>query len=111
MSQVESGVTTAQKVTPAGVATLRGRIAAKSRAISTKDGRRFVTVVKLPSPDEFTSPQTVEVRSMAALGDAGEVVSLKVQIGGYGRSYQVEDPSTGDKRSVQTADNSLTVVE
>lgn len=92
------------------VAFLTGRIAAR-RAINTRDGRQFITIVKLPAPDEYTSPQTVELRSRIPLGEFGDTFSGKVRIGGYGRSYQATDPETGEKRTVQTADNSLTVVE
>lgn len=108
MSQVDAAQT--GKPTGAGVALLRGRIAAR-RSISTRDGRRFLTVVKLPAPDEFTSPQTVEILSSAQLGEVGDTFAGKVQIGGFGRSYQAQDPETGDKRTIQTADVRLTAIE
>jgi len=92
------------------VATLVGRIAAK-RAINTREGRQFITIVKLPAPDEYTSPQTVELRSRAPLGEVGDQFMGRVRVGGYGRSYQATDAETGEKRTVQTADNSLTVLE
>lgn len=111
MSQVE---TSANPATGAklsiGQAVLRGRIVAR-RAISTKNGRQYITIAKLPAPDEFTSPQTVELRSQAPVGEAGELVTVRVQLGGYGRTYQAQDPETGEKRTVQTADNTYTVIE
>lgn len=97
-------------VNSTGHALLRGRIAAK-RAIQTRNGRQFITIVKLPAPDEFTSPQTVELRSGKPLGEVGETVAVKVAVGGFGRSYQTTNQETGEKVTVQTADNSLTVVE
>ncbi len=91
-------------------ARLAGRIVVRRR-ISTKNGPMVVTIVKLPAPDEFTSPQTVELRSSRSLGEPGDDWRGVVAIGGYGRSYKQADPETGESRVVQTADNSLTVIE
>lgn len=90
-------------------ALVRGRIFSR-RVQQTKNGRQHVTVLKLPAVDEFTAPQSIELRSKGALGDVGDMFAGKVQLGGYGRSYQADD-GEGGKVTVQTADNSLTVVE
>jgi len=92
-----------------GVALISGRIVAK-RAISTQAGRQYLTVIKLPAPDQFTSPATIEVRSAQPLGEHGEDVHFKVRVGGYGRSYSKTDED-GVVTRVATADNHLTVVE
>ena len=92
------------------VAHLKGRVHARRR-IQTKDGALVVNVVKLPAPDEYTSPQTVELRSRQPLGAPGDEWEGQVRIGGFGRSYESKDPESGDRRTVQTADNTLTVVE
>lgn len=89
---------------------LHGRIANRRR-IQTKNGPQVVHVVKLPAPDAFTSPQTVELRGSKSLGEVGDDITVKVRIGGYGRSYKATDAETGEQRTVATADNSLTVVE
>jgi hypothetical protein len=70
-----------------------------------------ITILKLPAADEYSAPETVELVSRQKLGERGDEVRCKVQIGGYGRSYQATDPETGEKTTVQTADNTLTVIE
>lgn len=93
-----------------GVALIAGRIVGQ-RAIKTQEGRLFLTLLKLAAPDEFTSPQTIEVRSREALGDKDTTWRGRVSIGGFGRSYDGKaDPETGEIRSVRTAENRLTVV-
>lgn len=97
--------------TPAPVASIAGRID-YARSYRDREGRRvFLTLLKLPAPDQFTSPQTIEVRSTAKLGEVGDSWRGSVRIGGYGKSYSTTDPETGEKRPVRTADNLLTVVE
>jgi hypothetical protein len=110
MSQVAQATASTATPLPSLQARLRGRIHAQ-RARATKNGRVVFTVVKLPAPDEFTAPQTIEVQSKTGLGSVGDAIDIKVLIGGYGRSYQTDQPETGEKVTVQTADNTLTVVE
>lgn len=95
---------------PAPEVTIFGRIANRRR-IQTKSGAQIVHVIKLPAPDSFTSPQTIEVRGSKPLGQVGEDCTFKVRVGGYGRSYKVTDAETGELQTIPTADNSLTVVE
>jgi hypothetical protein len=95
-----------------GVAFLRGRIRSMRRG---KRGGRpgFLTVLTLPAPDTFSMPQAVEVWSVERLGDAEADVSVKVQIGGFPRSYESnreDDEGYRQKVTVQTADNTLTVI-
>jgi hypothetical protein len=110
MSQVAPATPTTAAKQSTLVALIRGRISARRR-ITTKDGALFITIVRLPAPDEYTSPQTVELRSRQAVGAPGEDWEGHVRIGGFARSYQAADPETGDKRTVATADNTLSVVE
>lgn len=110
MNQVATPASPATAALPVLTALLSGRVHA-TRKITTRTGPFHITVVKLPAPDEFSSPETVELRSKDKLGTQGDMVRCKVRIGGYGRSYQTTDPQDGDKVTVQTADNTLTVVE
>lgn len=110
MSAVPQEVGTRAPALKPGQAVLKGRVVARSRAISTQDGRRFLTVVALPAPDEFTSPSTVELRSREALGQSGDAVSVVVQIGGFRRSFDLTDQVTGEKVKVQSANNTLDVL-
>lgn len=95
-----------------GVAYLRGRVR------SDRGGKRagkagFLTTLALPAPTTYDMPQVVEVWSDQPLGDMGQEVSVKVSIGGFPRSYESK---TQDDRgyprtvTVQTADNTLTVI-
>ena len=116
MSQAAAG--NAPATTPStqngalGVAYLRGRI--RSRRRGKRAGQAGVlSVLSLPAPDTYSMPQAVEVWSAESLGDVGTEVSVKVQLGGFPRSY---DTKTEDeegyprKVTVQTADNTLTVI-
>lgn len=95
-----------------GVAYLRGRIRSRRRA--KRGGTTGVlTVLSLPAPDTYSMPQAVEVWSAESLGEVGAEVSCKVQIGGFPRSYERTDEDEEGYRkkvTVQTADNTLTVI-
>lgn len=93
-----------------GQALISGKIVAKSRAITTQQGRKFLTVVALPAADEYSTPQVVELRSNESLGQAGETVRCRVSIGGYRRSFDTQDPHTGEKFRVQSAQVMLDVI-
>lgn len=92
-----------------GEVALVGRIAGKRR-IPTQAGHLWLTLVKLPAPDEFTSPQTVEIRSTDSLGDIGQDIKVKARVGGFPRAYNVTDKDTGEVRNVRTADIRLDLV-
>lgn len=74
-------------------------------------GRVVAHLLKTPAPDQFSSPGTLEVQAGASLGDVGDDVRVKVRISGYGRSYGITDPETGERVQRQTAEMRLTVVE
>lgn len=102
---------TSQKQLPIGQSHLRGRIAS-SRRLNTNDGPLFLTVVKLPAPDQFSHPATIELRSRNKLGDNDTEWDGVVGISGFPRAYNTKpDPETGEVRQVRTADNQLFVVE
>lgn len=90
-------------------ALVAGRITSKSRFRTREGGFVHLTVVKLAAADEYSSPETIELRSDEALGEVGSTVRCKVRIGGYSRSYFKEGPD-GEKTRVLTADNHLHVV-
>ena len=106
MSTAQPGTVSAPAL---GVAFLKGRIASR-RVRNGKNGRVHVHTLRLPAPDEYTSPNTVEVVHSAPLGQVGDDVTVKVRIGGFGRSYKTTDDE-GVEKQVATADNTLTVVE
>ena len=72
------------------VASIRGKIAKSKKLPKGSYATRFI----LPAADEYSSAQTVEIYSDAKLGDADEVITVKVAIGGY---YKRENnKSTGE---------------
>jgi hypothetical protein len=66
----------------------------------------------LPSPDEYSGPAHIEVRSPRSLGDIGDDVTVRLSIGGYKRrSYQFTDRETGETRMVHPVENTLQVID
>lgn len=95
---------------PNGIAYIAGRIE-RSTPKNGKDGRYFLTLVKMPAPDQFTSPATVELSSDQQLGARGDEIRVKVRVFGYPRSYTTK-PSRDypEGETVYTADNRLEVI-
>ena len=91
---------------PMGIAEvmIEGRIYRSVRK-NGKDGPFFVSLVKMPAADKFSSPSTVEIVSPRELGKRGEEVSVTCRVGGYPRTY-VTRPSKDnpDGETVYTAD-------
>lgn len=97
---------------PAQAASLIVRIVGRIEDVRRTNGREgttFVHLVKLPAPDEFSSPATVAIRGSERAGQHGDRFDQLCQVGGYGRTYQTTDEETGRKVTVRTADNSLTI--
>lgn len=46
------------------------------------------TVIVLPAPDQYSKPETIEVRSRNRLGRPQDDVTVRVSLGGYRRSYK-----------------------
>lgn len=86
----------------------RVRIAGRIELVrqnSGQEGKSYRTVLRLPAPDRFSSPATVEVRSIERLGQREDEVSVVCEVGGYPRSYK-----TSDGEKVNTAENVLKFV-
>lgn len=70
------------------------------------------TVISTKAPDEFSHPGTVEVSSNETLGRRDELVTVKVQLTGYSRTWEKQSgPNPDDTESVQTATNYYRVIE
>lgn len=67
----------------ANQAVIRGRIIEVKK---TENG--CYTALKLPAPDQYTSPQAVEIRSKRLLGRPEEDITVRVHVGGYRRGYK-----------------------
>lgn len=96
-----------------GLTMIKGRIRARRR--SKRQGLQgFLTILALPAPDTYSMPQAVEVFSSKPVGELGDEITVRVLLGGYPRSYEsTTEDEEGFKRkvTVQTADNTLTVIE
>src|SRR3989338_3135698 len=70
------------------------------------------TVISTKAPDEFSHPGTVEVSSNDSLGRRDELITVKVQLTGYSRTWDKQSgPNPDDTESVQTATNYFRVIE
>lgn len=94
-------------------AVIQGKILSK-RKIDTQQGLLYLTLLRLPAPDEYTSPATIELRSRDPLGDVGENYQCRVQLGGVQNNYETKtvDKETGDEKKVpvKSARNEYTVI-
>lgn len=89
---------------------ITGRIFSRRR-INTQQGHLYLTVLKLPAPDQYSHPATVELRSTFQLGDVDSDWSGPVQLGGMPNSYDQQDKETGDRTRIISARNEYTVIE
>lgn len=86
---------------------IRGRIEAQR----VHDGFRY-TRITTPAADEYSRPQTVEVRSKGRLGETGEVCSCTAMLGGYTRKpYRSTNRETGEITQVTPVDHTLNAIE
>lgn len=102
----EAQASAAKQVPALGVVRLAGRIQA-SRRKTGANGSFFVTVLRLPATDAYSSPATVEVLSDERVGGVGDEVSIACKIGGYSRTVKPRDPQ---EPSYLSADNVLSVI-
>ncbi|WP_027469109.1 hypothetical protein [Deefgea rivuli] len=70
------------------------------------------TEVTLPAVDQYTPPNSVEIRSKKRLGQAGETIEALVTCGGYrAKSFQYLDKETGEKVTRRPTVNVYSAVE
>lgn len=99
----EAQGTTPKQVPALTVVRLAGRISS-TRMKSGKDGKFFIHVLRLPAPDAYTSPSSVEILSGTRLGEVGSEVSIHCDVAGYGKIVTPRDPQAEQYAS---ADNVL----
>ncbi|GHD66100.1 hypothetical protein [Jeongeupia chitinilytica] len=88
-------------------ALLAGRVNAVRKA-----DEYVYTEITLPAPDEYTSPQSVEVRSRKRLGQVGETIETRVLCGGYrGKPFQFTDKETGERHQRRPVLNVYSALE
>jgi hypothetical protein len=73
---------------------LKAEISGKIIGVQQVDGNqiKFLSKIRTPAPDKYTSPATFQVLSTRKIDDMGKEVCIPVQIAGYekrvnGRSF------------------------
>lgn len=94
MTDLQAGNTA--PASPTNVAFFRGRVIS-FRSYEKADGaHRVVTALRLPAADEYSSAGAVEIDGPESLGKAGDVVSVKVAVGGSLRPFKWTDKDSGE---------------
>lgn len=77
-----------------------GQIATKSKRIKASAGPDyFITILKVPARDAYSSPGSVNIRSSAPIGNPGEEWSGWGTVSGYQRTIPARtNPETGEIR-------------
>ncbi|GGI21077.1 single-stranded DNA-binding protein [Oxalicibacterium faecigallinarum] len=95
-----------QTLQPMQVA-IKGRIEA-SRMFN---GNRY-TRITTPAADQYSRPQTVEIRSKGKLGEKGEEATVMATLGGFTRRpYQTKDNDSGEIVTITPVDLTLDAIE
>ncbi|WP_284335040.1 single-stranded DNA-binding protein [Comamonas sp. NoAH] len=86
---------------------VRGRIEETRRHGSTS-----YTRVLCPAADEYSRPQTLEIRSKTRLGQKGDTITQACLLGGFTRKpFRAVDKDTGETTMVVPVDHTLDAVE
>ncbi len=86
-------------------------IAGRIESLRRHEQTRYTTIVT-PAPDPYSRPQTVQVRSRAALGQRGDDVQVLCKVGGYTRKpFRALDKETGETTMVTPVDLTLDAIE
>ena len=86
---------------------VRGRIEETRRHANVS-----YTRVLCPAADEYSRPQTLEIRSKARLGQKGDTVTQLCVVGGYTRkAFRATDKETGETTMVTPVDHTVDAVE
>ncbi|WP_218239600.1 single-stranded DNA-binding protein [Comamonas fluminis] len=86
---------------------VKGRIEESRRHENTT-----YTRVLCPAADEYSRPQTLEIRSKARIGQKGDTVQQLCYLGGFTRkAFTATDRSTGEQTKVTPVDMTLDAIE
>ncbi|WP_293932754.1 hypothetical protein [Iodobacter sp.] len=97
--------------TPEKTIVNRTLLAGRVNAVRKSEDVVF-TELTLPSPDAYSQPATVEIRSRKRLGQVGETVEVSVVCGGYrGKSFSYQDKDTGERFTRRPVINSFSSIE
>ena len=86
---------------------VRGRIEETRRHANVS-----YTRVLCPAADEYSRPQTLEIRSKSRLGQKGDTITQHCVVGGYTRkAFRATDKDTGETSMVTPVDHTVDAVE
>lgn len=86
---------------------VRGRVEETRRHGSTS-----YTRILCPAADEYSRPQTMEIRSKTRLGQKGDTITQLCIVGGYTRKpFRATDKETGETTMVTPVDHTVDAVE
>lgn len=86
---------------------VRGRVEETRR-----HGNTSYTRVLCPAADEYSRPQTLEIRSKSRLGQKGDTITQLCVVGGYTRkAFRATDKETGETAMVTPVDHTVDAVE
>ena len=79
---------------------LQVRIVGKITRVRRYEQHVYTTVI-CPAKDAFSRPSVVEVRSKSRWAENEEMIDVVGELGGYeGKSYQVTDRETGERKTL-----------
>lgn len=111
MSAVEGAALSKAGAGKAELKPMTVRVLGKVRRVRRYEKMYFTTVI-CPAKDEYSKPQIVEIRSNARFADEEDKCDVICEIGGYeGKSYQVSDRDTGERKSLIPVNLYLDLVE
>jgi len=86
---------------------VRGRIEEYRR-----HGNTSYTRILCPAADEYSRPQTMEIRSKTRLGQKGDTITQLCVVGGYTRkAFRATDKETGETMMVTPVDQTVDALE
>lgn len=86
---------------------VRGRVEETRR-----HGNTSYTRVLCPAADEYSRPQTLEIRSKSRLGQKGDTITQLCLVGGYKRKpFMATDKDTGEQTRVVPVEHTVDAVE
>lgn len=88
-------------------ATLQGRIKVRDKLTNS-----FATIITLPAPDEYSSPQSVRVLSSKSLGQKGDEITVEARVCGFHRVTVGKRPNAdGELPKYNNCDGYFSAIE
>jgi RNase P subunit RPR2 len=103
----------AEKVAPLAGAVRPLSVLIVGKVIRVRRHEAFTyTTIICPAKDEYSRPPTVEVRSKARFAERDETTRVTCELGGWeGKSYQVSDKESGERKTLVPVNLFLDLVE